>query len=116
MAEICEYAPSQLMGKAGSGAVAGGAAATAAAGTGMKAAGLYTFTHAVTGATMIGSTAAGSSAAGTVGFIAGTAGALGSAAAFLLSPVVIAGAAATAVAVGVYEGACYLASGEEKVE
>jgi hypothetical protein len=105
-AEVCDYTPSNLIGGTGTGVAAGGAAATAATGVGMKAACFYTAINAVNGATMLGSTAAGASAAGTTGFIAGTAGLIGTAEAVVMSPVVIVGAAVTAAGVGIYEGAC----------
>lgn len=109
-AEICDHTPSKLIGVGWTGSVATGAGATAAAGAGMKAAGFYTFTHAVTGATMLGSTAGGASAAGTVGIMGGTAGAIGTVSAALMSPFVIVPAAIVAGGVGIYEGGCYLSS------
>lgn len=108
IADVCDYRPSQLIGGAATGAVAGSAGAAAATGVGLKAAGIYTLTHATTGAAMLGSTAAGASAAGTTGIIAGSAGFLGTAGAVLMSPLVIIPAAITAVGVGAYEGGCYL--------
>jgi hypothetical protein len=109
-ANACAYAPSNLL-KTG-GVVAG---TTALAGASLKAAGLYTLTHSITGATMLGSTAAGSSAAGTVGIIGGTWGLLGSAAAVLMSPVVVTVGAVGAGGALVYEGACYfLGKGNHK--
>jgi len=110
IADICDHTPSKLVGAGLTGSVATGAGATAAAGVGLKAAGFYTFTHAVTGATMLGSTAGGASAAGTVGIMGGTAGAIGTVGAFLMSPFVIIPAAVVAGGVGVYEGGCYLTS------
>ena len=103
--EVCKFAPSNLLGATGV-----GAAATAVTGLGMKAFGLYAIQNGVTGAWMLGSTAAGASAAGTTGILAGTAGALGTAGAVLLSTPVIIGGAVVAAGVGVYEGGCYLAS------
>jgi hypothetical protein len=105
---VCDYRPSQLIGKGTTGAVAGAAGATAVTGGVAKAAGIYTITHATTGAAMLGSTAAGASAAGTTGIIAGSAGLLGTAGAILLSPFVLIPAAVTAVGVSAYEGGCYL--------
>ena len=107
-AEICDHTPSKLIGAGWTGSVATGAGATAVAGVGMKAAGFYAFTHAVTGATMLGSTAGGASAAGTVGIMGGTAGAIGTVSAALMSPFVIVPAALVAGGVGIYEGGCYL--------
>lgn len=108
IADFCDYRPSQLIGGAATGAVAGSAGATAVTGVGLKAAGIYTLTHATTGAAMLGSTAAGASAAGTTGIIAGSAGFLGTVGAVLMSPFVIVPAVVTAVGVGTYEGGCYL--------
>lgn len=109
-AEVCEYTPSKMVGGVVTGSVATGAATTAAAGIGMKAAGFYTLTHAVTGATMLASTAGGVSAAGTVGIMGGTAGAIGTAGAVLMSPFFIVPAAIVAGGVAAYEGGCYLAN------
>ena len=109
-AEICDHTPSKIIGAGLTGSVATGAGATAAAGIGMKAAGFYTFTHAVTGATMLGSAAGGASAAGTVGIMGGTAGAIGTVSAVLMSPFVIVPAAIVAGGVGIYEGGCYISS------
>ncbi len=106
--EICDHTPSKRIGAGLTGSVATGAGATVAAGVGMKVAGFYTFTHAVTGATMLGSAAGGVSAAGTVGIMGGTAGAIGTASAVLMSPFVIVPAALVAGGVGIYEGGCYL--------
>ena len=108
IADVCEYRPSQLIGRGTTGAVASGAGVVAASGIGMKAVGIYALTHATTGAAMLGSTAAGASAAGTVGIMTGTAGFFGTAGAVLLSPFVIIPAAVTAVGIGAYEGGCYL--------
>lgn len=108
IADVCDYRPSQLIGGATTGAVAGSTGAAAATGIGLQAAGIYTLTNATTGAAMLGSTAAGASAAGTTGIIAGSAGFLGTAGAVLMSPFVIIPAAITAVGVGAYEGGCYL--------
>lgn len=110
MAGVCDYRPSKVVGDGLTKSVATGAGATAAAGVGMKAAGYYAITHATTGAAMLGSTAAGTSAAGTVGIIGGSAGAVGTAGAVLMSPFVLIPAAVVAGGIGVYEGSCYLAS------
>ncbi|SDY18352.1 hypothetical protein [Nitrosomonas sp. Nm58] len=108
VADVCEYTPRNLIGAGTSGSVATGAAATTAAGIGMKAAGFYILPHATTGATMLASTAGGASAAGTVGIMGGTAGAIGTVSAVLMSPFVITSAAITALGIGIYEGVCYL--------
>jgi hypothetical protein len=113
-AAVCDHTPSKYVGAGLTGAGAALAGATAAAGTAAKAAGFYTLTHAVTGAAMLGSTAGGVSAAGTVGIMGGTAGAVGTTAAVLMSPFVIVPAAAVAVGVATYEGACYFAPSPAK--
>lgn len=59
---------------------------------------------------MLASTAGGASAAGTVGIMGGTAGAVGTVSAALISPFVIVPAALLAGSVVLYEGSCYLAS------
>jgi len=110
IAGVCDYRPSKVVGDGLTKSVATGASATAVAGVGMKAAGYYAITHATTGAAMLGSTAAGTSAAGTVGIIGGSAGAVGTVGAILMSPFVIIPAAVVAGGIGVYEGSCYLAS------
>lgn len=109
VAEICDYTPSNLFGAAASGSLVTGAGAIAGAGTGMKAAGFYAFQHAITGAYMLGSTAGGASAAGTVGIMGGTAGAVGTVSAALMSPFFIVPAAIAAVSIAGYEGACFFA-------
>lgn len=111
-AKVCDYRPSELLGK---GTTAGATAATGSvgvAGAGAKAYGLYSITHATSGAVMAGSTAAGASAAGTKGIIAGSA-VWGSAAAVVTNPFVWIPAAIVAVGVGGYEGICWLSDDKE---
>ena len=108
--ELCNYAPSKLLGATPATATGVGAATTAAAGVGMKALGLYAIQNGVTGAWMLGSTAAGASAAGTTGILAGTAGAIGAVGAVVMSTPVIVAGAVVAVGVGAYEGSCYLSA------
>lgn len=106
-AEVCDYTPSKLVGNAATTvgtAIAGGGAV---AGVGMQAAGYYTLVHAGSGLTMLASTAAGASAAGTVGMIAGTSGAIGTAGAILMAPVTIVVGGITLVGVSAFEGVCY---------
>lgn len=91
-ADLCDFRPSTLAGKAGS-------AVMDTAASGVRALGAYTLQNPVSGASMISSgvgtaTAAGSSLAGT-------------AAAVATAPVTIAVAGATAVALGGYEGVCH---------
>lgn len=110
VAAVCDHTPSKLIGAGVAGSVATGAGATAAAGIGLKAAGFYTLTHAVTGATVLASTAGGVSAAGTVGIMGGTAGAIGTVGAVLMSPFIIVPAVIVAGGVAVFEGGCYIAA------
>lgn len=58
----------------------------------------------------VGSTAGGVSAAGTVRIMGGTAAAIGTVGAALMSPFVILPAALVAGGVGIYEGGCYITS------
>jgi hypothetical protein len=112
-ADVCDYRPSNLVGKGTTATVGGAAGATAAAGASMNALGFYTIVHSTSGAVMLGSTAAGASAAGTTGIIAGTAGIIGTVGAAIMSPFVIIPAAAVAVGIGAYEGACHFVGGKE---
>lgn len=106
-AEVCDWRPSQHLGKGATATVGAGAGATAAAGIGLKAAGIYAITNATTGAAMLASTTAGASAAGTAGILAGTGGAIGVIGTALISPIVIIPAALVATGVGALEGGCY---------
>lgn len=108
-ADVCDYRPSNVIGKGSTALIAGGSGAAAATGAGMKVAGIYAITNATTGAAMLGSTAVGASAAGTTGIIAGSAGALGAIGTALMSPIVIIPAAAVAVGAAAYEGGCHIA-------
>lgn len=105
--KLCSYRPSTMLGGGGATLVGAAGTGTAALGVGAKAAGFYTLTHATTGATMLGATAGGASAAGTVGIMGGTAGAVGSVAAFLTAPATIIVGAVAGVGVAAYEGGCY---------
>lgn len=108
-AAICDHTPSKMVGSRLASSVAAGAGAAVVTGVGLKAAGLYVITNAVTGATMLGSTAVGASAAGTAGILTGTAGAVGTVGAALMSPFVVIPAAFVAGGIATYEGGCYLA-------
>ena len=108
-AGYCDYALSNVIGAAATAAVEVVAVAAASTGPVLKRAGLYPIKHAITGAQMLGSTAAGASAAKTMGILPGTAGALGSIVAALMSPVVIVPAAVIAVTVVAVEAGCHLA-------
>ncbi|MDX1490810.1 MAG: hypothetical protein R3332_05950 [Pseudohongiellaceae bacterium] len=113
-AEVCDYAPSNLIGGKAAAAAGVTSGTVAATGAGMQAAGLYTITHATAGTVMLGSTAAGVSAAGTTGIIAGTGGVIGTVGAVLMSPFVIIPAAVVAVGIGAYEGGCHFASKDDE--
>lgn len=106
-AEMCDYTPSNLVGKTATALGSAIAGSSAAAGVGLQAAGYYTLVHAGSGLTMLGSTAVGASAAGTVGIIAGTGGVIGTIGAILMAPVTIVVGGITLIGVGAFEGACY---------
>ena len=106
-AKICDYRLSVLLGDQGAGAATATELAVAWAGIGLKAAGFYTLTNAATGSVMLASTAGGVSGAGTVGIMGGTAGAVGTGASVLMSPVVIGGTILAAVGAGAMEAVCY---------
>ena len=106
-AGICDYRPSELIGSAGTAAVATGGTSVATVGMAGNAAGFYTLTHAATGATMLGSTLGGTSAAGTIGIMGGSAGVVGSTAAVLLAPATIVSAVVITGGVLAFEGTCF---------
>lgn len=94
-ADVCDFRPSILAGKAGTAAKDTASAAT----SGVRALGAYTLNNPISGASMISSGVGTATAAGTS--IAG------SAAAIVTAPVTIVAAGAAAVALGGYEGVCY---------
>lgn len=106
-ADVCDFRPSILAGKAGqvakdtAGTVASAATETA------RAVGVYTLENPVSGVSMI-STGVSSAAAAGSSVATGAGGALSTATAIVTAPVTIAVAGLTAVALGGYEGACYL--------
>jgi len=105
-AETCDYRPSRILGGTGSTAViVGGTTIASATGT-ASALGLYTLVNAGSGLTMLGSTMAGASGAGTIGIIAGTGGAAGTAGAIILNPFVWVPAAIVGIGGGGFEAAC----------
>lgn len=106
-ADVCDFRPSILAGKAGQ--VAKSTAGTVASVTteGARAVGAYTLENPVSGVSMIGSAVSSATAAGS-SVAAGAGGALTTATAIATAPVTIAVAGLTAVALGGYEGACYL--------
>ena len=105
-ADTCDYRPSRMLGDtASAAAIGGGLAITTTTGT-ASALGVYTLVHAGSGLTMLGSTIAGASGAGTVGIIAGTGGAIGTAVGIALNPLVWIPAAVVGVGGGGFEAAC----------
>ena len=105
-AETCDYRPSRILGGTGSTAVIGGGLSIASATGTASALGLYTLVNAGSGLTMLGSTMAGASGAGTIGIIAGTGGAAGTAGAIILNPFVWVPAAIVGIGGGGFEAAC----------
>lgn len=105
-AETCDYRPSRILGGTASSAVIGGGLGVGAATGTASALGIYTLVNAGSGLTMLGSTMAGASGAGTIGIIAGTGGAVGTAGAVILNPFVWVPAAIIGVGGGGFEAAC----------
>ena len=105
-ADTCDYRPSRILGDTGSKAVIASGTVVSSATGAATAAGLYTLVHAGSGLTMLGSTMAGASGAGTIGIIAGTGGAIGTAGAIILNPFVWVPAAIVGVGGGGFEAAC----------
>ncbi len=106
-AGVCDYRLSNLIGGAGTTAIAATAGGAVLSNVSASAMGIYTLTHAVTGATMLGSTLGGASAAGTVGIMGGTAGVLGTAGAIVTAPATLVVGVVVLAAVGASEGICY---------
>ena len=105
-ADACDYRPSRILGDTGSTAVIGGGLAVTSTTGAATALGVYTLVNAGSGLTMLGSTLAGASGAGTIGIIAGTGGAIGTAGAIILNPFVWVPAAIVGVGGGGFEAAC----------
>jgi hypothetical protein len=105
-ANTCDYRPSRILGDTGSKAAIGGALSISSATGAATAMGVYTLVNAGSGLTMLGSTLAGASGAGTIGIIAGTGGALGTAGAIILNPFVWVPAAIVGVGGGGFEAVC----------
>ena len=105
-ADTCDYRPSRILGGTGSTAVIGGGLTVASATGTASALGVYTLVNAGSGLTMLGSTMAGASGAGTIGIIAGTGGAAGTAGAIILNPFVWVPAAIVGIGGGGFEAAC----------
>ena len=111
-ADICDYRPSKLIGKAATAVVEGAAIVAAGTGPALEEIGYYSIAHAPDGAAMIASTLAGDSAAGTVGIIEGSGGFFAEALAFFSNPVTITVGAVVAVGIVAFEGACWIADDE----
>lgn len=105
-ADTCDYRPSRILGDTVSNAVVGGGIAVSTTTGAASALGVYTLVNAGSGLTMLGSTLAGASGAGTIGIIAGTGGAIGTAGAIILNPFVWVPAAIIGVGGGGFEAAC----------
>ena len=105
-ADLCDFRPSVLAGKAGQAAKATAGAVATVATEGVRAVGVYTLENPVSGVSMI-STGVSSAAAAGSSVAAGAGGALTTAGAIATAPVTIAVAGLTAVALGSYEGVCY---------
>lgn len=105
-ADVCDFRPSILAGKAGQAAKSTAGTVATVATEGVRAAGVYTLNNPVTGVSMIGSAVSSATAAGS-SVAAGAGGAMTTATAIVTAPVTIAVAGLTAVALGGYEGACY---------
>ena len=105
-ADACDYRPSRILGDNGSKAVIAGGTVVSSATGAATAMGIYTLVNAGSGLTMLGSTMAGASGAGTIGIIAGTGGALGTAGAIILNPFVWVPAAIVGVGGGGFEATC----------
>ena len=106
-ADVCDFRPSVLAGKAGQAAKSTAGAVASAATDTARAVGVYTLENPVSGVSMISSGLSGAAAAGS-SVATGAGGAVASATAIVTAPVTIAVAGLTAVALGGYEGACYL--------
>ena len=105
-AEVCDYRPSRVLGKAESTAVITGTTVVTTTSGAASALGVYTLVHASSGLTMLGSTMAGASGAGTIGIIGGTGGAIGGTVAIIMNPFVWVPAAIIGVGGGGFEAAC----------
>jgi hypothetical protein len=106
-ADVCDYTPSNLVGKTTTAVGTALAGGSAAVGAGMQVMGYYTLVHAGSGLTMLGSTALGSSAAGTLGILAGTGGTIGTIGAIVMAPMTLVIGGVAIVGVGSFEGLCY---------
>lgn len=105
-ADVCDFRPSILAGKAGRVALDTAGTVATAATEGVRALGVYTLENPVSGVSMI-STGMSSVAAAGSSVAAGAGGAMTTATAIVTAPVTIAVAGLTAVALGSYEGVCY---------
>lgn len=108
-ANVCDYRPSRVLSPVGAAVLGSTTAVLASSGPILEHQGYYRFIHS-SGRAMLGSTAEGLSAAGTRGIIAGSSGALGSTAAFLMQPWVWIPVAAITLGGGAFETACVVLS------
>lgn len=106
-ADVCDFRPSLLAGKAGQAAKSTAGTVASVATEGVRVAGAYTLENPVSGVSMIGSAVSSATAAGS-SLAAGAGGAMTTATAIATAPVTIAVAGLTAVALGGYEGVCHL--------
>lgn len=106
-ADVCDFRPSVLVSKAGQAAKATAGSIALATSQTVRAVGVYTLENPVSGLSMI-STGVNSAAAAGSSVAAGASGAMTTATAIVTAPVTITVAGLTAVALGSYEGACYL--------
>lgn len=109
-ADICDFRPSLVAGKLGQKTKGVASDVASAATERVRALGVYTLENPVTGVTML-SSGASSAAAAATGLASGTNAALGTAATIATAPATIAVAGATVIALGGFEGTCYLRSG-----
>ncbi|MGJ8602916.1 MAG: hypothetical protein ACSHXH_02240 [Marivita sp.] len=105
-ADVCDFRPSILAGKAGDAAKNTARAVASVATEGVRAVGAYTLENPVSGVSMIGSAVSSATAAGS-SVAAGSSGVMTTATAIATAPVTIAVAGLTAVALGSYEGVCH---------
>lgn len=105
-ADLCQFRPSAMAGKAGSVAKSTASTVASAAKDGAQAVGRFTLENPATGISMLSSGVGSVSAAGG-GIASGAGGALSAAGAVVTAPVTLTVAGASAVALGGFEGLCY---------
>ncbi|GGC15402.1 hypothetical protein GCM10011363_34850 [Marivita lacus] len=105
-ADVCDYRPSILAGKAGQAAKSTAGTVASVTTEGIRAVGTYTLENPVSGVSMISTGLSSVTAAGT-SLATGAGGAATAAGAIVTAPVTLAVAGLTAVALGGYEGVCH---------